>query len=209
MFFAAPPPPTPVSFSQEIAPILAMHCNSCHGDSGGLATRSYQELMRGGNLGKVVIPGDPARSLILAFIDGRRGEQQRMPREGNPLEPGQVETIRRWIAEGAVDDRRPPEATKLRRIRVPVRSDRVTRIFCRVNTSAYLTVLARDPRSGKVLWSEAATVKQPKEKMDIAKPGELISWDLRAGFGWPKLVNLELSIEYASSEPKATEFYFK
>ena len=38
-----PPPPEPVSFSRDIAPIMAMHCNTCHGESGGISTRSYRE----------------------------------------------------------------------------------------------------------------------------------------------------------------------
>jgi hypothetical protein len=209
MFFAAAPPPSPVSFSREIAPILAMHCNSCHGDAGGLITRSYKELMLGGNLGKLIIPGDPARSLILAFIEGRRGEQQRMPKQGTPLASAQIDTIRRWIAEGAIDDKLPTKTVKITRIAVPVRSDHATRVFCRVNTPAYLTILARDPGSGEVLWSEAVTLKDPKEEMDVAKPGELIFWDLRAGYGWPNFVNLELSIQYAASEPRGTEFYIR
>lgn len=78
MFFWAPPVP-PVSYSADVAPIFAMHCNSCHGGAGGLSTRSWKELMQGGHLGKLVIPGDSDRSLLLHFIDGRRGAEQRMP----------------------------------------------------------------------------------------------------------------------------------
>ncbi len=184
-----------------------MHCNACHGDSGGLTTRSYRELMLGGNLGKVIIPGDPGRSLIVAFLEGRRGPQQRMPKEGDPLSARQIGTIRRWIAEGSRNDNLPVKTYRVTRAAVPMRKDQATRVFCRVNTQAYLTVIARDPRNGHVLWSDVASLKSPKEKMDAARPGDLIWWDLRAGYGWPKEIRLELSVQYAASEPRGTEFY--
>src|SRR4051794_34217687 len=98
MWFAAPAP-VPVSFSRDIAPILAMHCNGCHGDSGGMSTRSYAELMAGGNLGKVIVPGDPSRSLVIHFLEGRRGPEHRMPKDCRPLSDAQIELFRRWISD--------------------------------------------------------------------------------------------------------------
>jgi hypothetical protein len=183
-----------------------MHCNGCHGDSGGLTTRSYKELMLGGNLGKVIIPKDPARSLILAFLEGRRGPQQKMPKEGSPLTAAQIDTIRRWIAEGAGDDKLPVKSVRLIRSAVPVHVDRITRVSCRINSPSYLSVTMKDPRNGRVLWSDVGSLKSPKEKMDIASPGDLVWWDLRAGYGWPKLVTVDLTIRYAAGELRGTEF---
>jgi len=50
--------PQNISFYKDITPILAMHCNSCHGKgdtwwpaeqpAGSLDTRSYRNLMAGG-----------------------------------------------------------------------------------------------------------------------------------------------------------------
>ena len=206
MLFAAPPPP-PVSFSREIAPILAMHCNGCHGEAGGLSTRSYRELMAGGNLGKPIIPGDPERSVLLQFLDGRRGGQQRMPKDGRPLTSVQIDLIRRWIAEGARHDSPPVTTYRLTRTGVPVTRTGITRILCRLNTAAYLVVTLRDPGNGRILWSDVASVKTPKEAVDTAEPGQMMSWDVRTGKGWPDRVNLELSIDYAAVEPGGTELY--
>src|SRR4051794_26607485 len=206
MLFSAPPPP-PVSFSRDIAPILAMHCNGCHGDSGGMSTRSYKELMQGGNLGKVVLPGNPDRSLLIHFLEGRRGPEHRMPKDSRPLPDAQIGTIRRWVEEGAKDDNLAVRRYRVVRRAVPMQIGKTTRVFCRVNTQAYLVMTMRDPRNGRVLWSDVASVKTPKEKVDAASPGQLISWDLRAGYGWPRAVTLELSVEYAASEPQRTELY--
>src|SRR5437868_14938771 len=99
MWLAAVAAAPPVSYSREIAPVIAMHCSGCHGDSGGLNLRSYRDLMLGGNLGKIIVPGDPERSLIVHFLEGRRGESHRMPKDGRPLTVAQIGTIRRWIEQ--------------------------------------------------------------------------------------------------------------
>jgi hypothetical protein len=206
MFFVAPPP-APVSFSRDVAPIMAMYCNTCHGESGGISTRSYRELMLGGDLGKVIVPGDPERSLLIHFLDGRRGENRRMPKASRPLSEAQIGLIRRWIAEGAKNDDLPSTIYRVKLAKVEMRPSRITRIFCRVNTEAYLVLTMRDPGNDRVLWSEIATVKKNKEPIHTAEPGELMSWDLRAGAGWPETVTVELAIEYAASEPVGTELY--
>src|SRR5438045_9037333 len=97
MLFA--PPVSPVSFSREVAPIMAMYCNTCHGDAGGLNTRSYREIILGGNLGKVILPGEPDGSLLIHFVDGRRGTAHRMPKGGRPLSSGEIESLRLWLDE--------------------------------------------------------------------------------------------------------------
>ena len=85
LFFAHPAAGGLVSFGREVAPIFAMHCNGCHGDAGGLSLRSYKDLIKGGNLGVIVVPGNADGSLLIHFLDGRRGEAHRMPKEGRPL----------------------------------------------------------------------------------------------------------------------------
>jgi len=202
-----PPPPEPVSFSRDIAPIMAMYCNTCHGESGGISTRSYKELMLGGDLGRVIIPGDPDGSLLIHFLDGRRGENRRMPKNSRPLSSEQIGIVRRWIAEGARNDELPSNVYKVKLPSVEMRQSKVTRIFCRVNTEAYLVLTMRDPASGRLLWTEIATVKKDKEPIHTAQPGELMSWDVRAGAGWPEIATLDLAISYAASEPADTELY--
>ncbi|MEJ7608556.1 MAG: hypothetical protein WKF37_20375 [Bryobacteraceae bacterium] len=209
MFFAAPPPPPPVSFGRDIAPVMAMHCNGCHGTAGSLSTRSHRELMLGGNLGKAIVPGDSGRSLLLHFVEGRRGERHRMPKDGRPLSHSQVDTIRRWIDEGAKDDDLPSGAFRITRPNVAVEMSKITRVACRINTQAYVTITARDPVRQTVLWSEVASVKSPREGVDSAEPGETIFWDLRAAPDWPKTVTLELVVEYAENDPSDTEFSAK
>jgi hypothetical protein len=197
----------PVSYSRQIAPLLAMHCNGCHGDAGGLGTRSYRELMLGGNLGKVVVPGDPERSLIIHFLEGRRGENHRMPKDSTPLTPAQVALVRLWIQQGATEDHLATRVWRRALPAVPINMTATTRIECRVNVPAYLVVTMRRPGPKReVLWEDAASVKKPKQRGDVGEPGQLIHWDVRAGYGWPKRVHLELEVRYAESPPADIHF---
>jgi len=98
-----------VSYSREIAPLLVKHCGACHGvrrsvPRGDFSVVTYEDLMQGGGLTQTIVPGDPERSLLVHFIEGRRGEVFRMPLEAPPLTRAQIDLIRRWIAEGAKSD---------------------------------------------------------------------------------------------------------
>jgi Planctomycete cytochrome C len=201
-----PPPPT-VSYHQQVAPILALHCHSCHGDAGGLSTRSHAELMRGGDMGPVVKPGDPDGSLLVHFIEGRRGDEHRMPLGGRPLTKEQIALIRRWIAEGANEDVDTTKkyVTKLKDVRVGGAA--VLRVVCKVNVAGYLTLRVSDAGGHHVLFTEVASIKSPKERGDAGAPGERIWWDIRPARKWPGKVAVELTVQYAPEEPRGTALY--
>ena len=203
-FFQAPPP---VSYHQQVAPVLALYCHGCHGSAGGLSTRSHAELMRGGNMGRVVKPGDPGGSLLVHFIEGRRGEAHRMPLGSRPLAPEQIAVIRRWIAEGATEDRdtTPKYVTKLTGVRA--RGVPVLRVVCKVNVAAYLTLRVSDSSGRRTLFTEVASIKSPKASGDSGAPGERIWWDIHPGRKWPRRVLLELTVQYAPEKPRGTELY--
>ena len=55
-----------------------------------------------GTPGGVVVPGDPDNSLLIKRIEGTVGPQ--MPLSLPPLSAPEIETIRQWIAEGALDN---------------------------------------------------------------------------------------------------------
>jgi len=201
------PPPAPVSYNSAVAPILAMRCNGCHGDAGGLDTRSYEGLMAGGHLGKVIVPGDAERSLLVHFIDGRRGKEQRMPLGGRPLLSEEIEMVRRWIAEGARPDSTSPPREVFKLTNIPLPRDKLLRLAYRVPVDAYVTLTVRDPQNRRVLLSWVASVKSMREQVDAGSPGELLHWNIRAGKGWPKKIDAELALEHAASSRRGIEFF--
>lgn len=187
--------------------MLAMHCYGCHGDSGGLDMRTYADLMRGGNLGKVIVPGDPERSLLIHFIDGRRGEAHRMPRGGRPFSSALIRTFRRWIAAGAKMDAAANRLYTRTLPKVRMVRGKTLGIYCRVHTNALLVLNLRDPLTGRTLYNDMASIKSPKERVDVGVPGQLISWNLHPEPGWPEFVTLELTIRYPARTPTNTQFY--
>ncbi len=101
----AAPPATPGAdvelFSTQVAPLLRDHCARCHNAQtkrGGLDMTTRTALLRGGDEGPVLVPGNAGKSRLLDMVSG---VTPRMPRQGKPLTPQQVATLRRWIEGGA------------------------------------------------------------------------------------------------------------
>lgn len=108
-----------VSFSRDIQPILTARCAVCHVE-GGVADRQGIELYVGvgESYGKLVdqpsslqadltlvIPGDAENSLLFQKIDSTRPPVgTRMPQLAAPLTEDQIETIKDWINQGALDN---------------------------------------------------------------------------------------------------------
>lgn len=81
-------------------PILEKHCFKCHGgvkQRGGLDLRSLETILRGGEHGPAIVPGNPAQSLLFQVV--QPGAETQMPPEGRPsLNSGEREHLRSWIA---------------------------------------------------------------------------------------------------------------
>ncbi|MEX2261376.1 MAG: c-type cytochrome domain-containing protein [Bryobacteraceae bacterium] len=195
----------PVSYSRQIAPILAMNCHACHGANpesaaGGLSTRTWADLNKGGNLGPVIVPGDPERSALFQFVSGGRGEAHRMPLGGPPLSAGQIESIRRWILEGADED---TDATAKYRLELPslfLDRSKPVRIFGRLPSTGYVELELADSR-GRILYTEGGAVKESRDLAAIGTPDEWITWTVRRASDWPAQVRARLTVAYAPSEP--------
>jgi hypothetical protein len=102
---AAPHPQGAMSdadfFENNIRPILASNCYSCHGDitSGGLKLDSRDALLKGGERGPVLVPGDPDKSLIITAV--HQNTSLKMPK-GGKLSAQEVADLTEWVKHGAV-----------------------------------------------------------------------------------------------------------
>jgi len=91
-----------VDFAAEVQPIFKESCYQCHGPDqqmGQLRLDSKQTALAGGQSGKVIQPGDADESVLYQRVAGI-SDQARMPM-GGELPPEQIDTIRRWIDQGA------------------------------------------------------------------------------------------------------------
>jgi len=86
-----------VSFSRQVAPLLARQCGSCHvsGRKGGFHMPSYDGLMRSG----MVQRGAGAASRLVEVI-----ETGDMPRGGGRVSRADLAMLMRWIDGGAAFD---------------------------------------------------------------------------------------------------------
>jgi mono/diheme cytochrome c family protein len=101
----APVPPhgPAIDFARDVQPILAASCVRCHGPrktEGELRLDSQAGLLKGGESGPVVAPGDGKASLLYQLLV-ETDPDKRMPRRKGPLSPAQIDTVRRWIDAGA------------------------------------------------------------------------------------------------------------
>src|ERR1700732_537010 len=70
-------------FEKEVRPLLAQHCQKCHGDNkpkAGLRLTSRPNLLKGGDSGPAAAAGKPDQSLLLKAV--RYGDSPRMPPQG-------------------------------------------------------------------------------------------------------------------------------
>lgn len=91
-------------YAKEIKPLLQRRCFSCHGalkQRGNLRLDVRSTMIQGGDNGSAVVPHKPEESILIDAISARNG-LRRMPLEGEPLKPEEIELLTRWIATGAV-----------------------------------------------------------------------------------------------------------
>ncbi|MEO9594894.1 c-type cytochrome domain-containing protein, partial [Rhodopirellula bahusiensis] len=87
-------------FEIHVRPTLIQHCIQCHGETeqeGGLQLTSLDALLKGGDSGPAIVPGNADESLILEAL---RFESFEMPPAGQLKDPV-VEGFANWISAGA------------------------------------------------------------------------------------------------------------
>ena len=121
---APPPPPAAFNavFSEIQAAVFTPTCatSGCHAGAGapqglqldeansfallvGVASSEVPAVQR-------VAPGDPDNSYLIQKLEGTATVGQQMPLNGTPLPQNEIDTIRQWITDGAIDDRQPASA---------------------------------------------------------------------------------------------------
>ena len=97
----------PVDFATQIRPLLNQSCVPCHGGvkSAGEISFVYRDVVSavGKKSGKrVIVPGQPAESELMARITSTDPEYRMPPADHGPaLPPDKIALLRAWIAQGA------------------------------------------------------------------------------------------------------------
>ena len=92
----------------DVEPTLQEECAECHtGDkkgvvASGFSVESYETLMKGTNLGPVIVAGSAESSTLYRMVAGETDPSIHMPHHKDPLSNERIETIKIWIEQGAV-----------------------------------------------------------------------------------------------------------
>jgi WD40 repeat protein len=92
-------------FERDLQPVLRRHCYACHAAGvrmGSLDVETHEGLMRGGNQGPIVVPGNAAESRLYLTLTGAM--EPFMPMGGKRLSPSELAIVKRWIDTGARPD---------------------------------------------------------------------------------------------------------
>lgn len=119
-----PPPPVPppafgASFSEIQASVFTPTCatSGCHAGASAPQGLRLDQTTSYGLLVNVasseapsilrVAPSDPDSSYLIQKLEGTASVGERMPLGGTPLTQANIDVVRQWITDGAVDDRTP------------------------------------------------------------------------------------------------------
>jgi mono/diheme cytochrome c family protein len=101
-----------VSYYQHIRPVFQAKCHGCHQPAkpeGDYVMTHFERLIQGGESGgKAILPGNAAQSYLVELITPVNGKAE-MPRKEEPLSSVEIDLVRRWIDQGAINDT-PPNA---------------------------------------------------------------------------------------------------
>ncbi|MDA1164395.1 MAG: hypothetical protein O3B13_14965 [Planctomycetota bacterium] len=101
-----------VSFVRDIAPTIVNLCTRCHSGNdpnSGLSVVTFESLMRGGDSGRVIVPGNLDGSRLWQLVGA--GEQPRMPQGQARITRKFHADLKVWIEEGAKFDGEDPKTT--------------------------------------------------------------------------------------------------
>ncbi|HEY2348991.1 MAG TPA: DUF1553 domain-containing protein [Puia sp.] len=94
----------PIDFTSQVKPIINKNCITCHGgvrQKGGFSLLFRDEALATLKSGKHgIVPGDPDRSEMIRRIN-LKDPEDRMPYKHDPLNQEDIQTLTRWIKEGA------------------------------------------------------------------------------------------------------------
>ena len=93
-----------IDYAKQIRPIFAESCYKCHNakkQKGKLRLDSVAFIQKGGKDGKILVPGDAAKSDLYRRITLAKDDDEVMPPEGDLLSKDKQALIKQWITSGA------------------------------------------------------------------------------------------------------------
>ena len=90
-----------VSYQMDVQPLFDSSCTSCHGNQGKLSLSTYQNTMKGGESGSVIIPNNGSESLLVKKLNGTASGQAMPPDSRYKWNETKIVLVTKWIDQGA------------------------------------------------------------------------------------------------------------
>lgn len=92
-------------FEKRVRPLLVERCYKCHSVTGekvkgGLLMDSREDLLKGGDTGSALVPGDPEKSLLITAVHYTNEDLMMPPKTKLPAK--EVADLTAWVKAGAV-----------------------------------------------------------------------------------------------------------
>ncbi|MCI0747079.1 MAG: PSD1 and planctomycete cytochrome C domain-containing protein [Verrucomicrobia subdivision 3 bacterium] len=96
-------------FEKHVRPVLVEHCYECHSSEakkvkGGLLLDTKEAVLKGGDSGPAIIPGEVEKSLLVKAVR-YTDENLQMPPKNKKLSAEQIADLEAWVKMGAPDPR--------------------------------------------------------------------------------------------------------
>lgn len=190
-----------VTFGDHVEPILRTYCHGCHGHGdqltaqqlSGVLLTDYEEVMMGGTNGPIVVPGRPAVSPLLRFLDG--STHFTSPRSH------EVSLIEKWIAAGANRGRTDRHG--------PNQKERIVVADVQLNAPKYVACISKRSRAFLHLVVERQSDGQiVYVDWDSVESGEAATWRLPGLRGSDEAFTLSIFPTTGDQTAEGTIFVF-
>ena len=106
---AADNSPASPTFNANIRPIFQAYCTECHGEAakpkGGLDLRLRRLVLKGGDSGPAIVPGDPEKSLLLTAV--HQTGDLKMPPKGAKLSADEIKSMADYLGDALGTNAKP------------------------------------------------------------------------------------------------------
>lgn len=155
-----------VSFMEDVAPWMLDFCLRCHSGNNPASEFSvvtFEDILRGGESGSVIVPGKPDESRLWHLVGLQ--DPIKMPQGQALLKRKNAQDLKTWIAEGARFDGKDAKAAL--RAMVPTEDEKRRAELATLSPEKFADLRRENAES---LWKRALT----KEKAEILETDEFI-----------------------------------
>lgn len=95
-----------IDFIRDVQPLLEDQCLECHNatnahEFAGLNLETRETALRTGRSAPVIVPGDPAKSLLISVLKRSSDHPLSMPAAPEKIAGVRLAILKKWIAQGA------------------------------------------------------------------------------------------------------------